>query len=220
MVEINEMRIFSSQNVDEIFEIERCEKKPYIGYFYVLEYSDSVVKIGKTGNPSQRLNTLKRDAENYGSWNLGLFALSRPHTNYSTNETILHEYFAQRRRYGSELFDIQFMSAVKSIPHFIRYEDNSEERVKKDKEFTASLIKYTSGNYNDRIKNSNENIAHVPEVDLGKLSEVIEITRKYILAAGGTPEDVLQATIEIQWVFGIHNPILDRRHKSFGGEQA
>lgn len=218
MIEINGMRVFGSKDLGGIRKIEEEEKRPFVGYFYVLEYSDSVVKIGSTRHPIQRLDNLAKTAENYGNWNLGRFALSQPHTNYRRNETMLHKYFSEYRRSGSELFDFSFGNIVKNIPSFIVYENESDEMKKRSSECFENTKRFILGDLCECVKESK------CESDPGKIAEIIEIVRKYILGVGGTPQDVVQAAIEINWAFGVHNSVLDEkyecRYNDAGGEQA
>ena len=57
---------------------------------------------------------LRKNAR-YGDIEIGKAALSRFHTNYSDNERILHTIFANVRILNTELFDIDFDTAVSSV---------------------------------------------------------------------------------------------------------
>ena len=123
---MNELQIFDNEDFAKIKEIENNNKDKYTGFFYVLEYGD-FVKIGSTKNPYQRLMALKRNAVNYGNLKIGRFAISIPHTNYVENEKHLHEYFKDKRKRGSELFDCALEEIIPDILTVAEYRDDSEK---------------------------------------------------------------------------------------------
>lgn len=143
---MNELQIFNSSEFGEIRTIEKKNKDKYTGFFYILEW-DSIVKIGSTRNPYQRITALRRSAETYGKSKLGRVALSEPHTNYESNEKKLHKEFSAHRKKGSELFDVSFEKAIGSIPSDMKYLDESEEIDKKAETFANGMKKFILGGF-------------------------------------------------------------------------
>ncbi len=77
------------------------------GYIYAAEYGD-YIKIGYTIAPRSRLNTHAATAKNYGNITTGRVLLSPAHRGYQKTEKLLHEYFKEYRKSGTELFEIAF----------------------------------------------------------------------------------------------------------------
>lgn len=142
-----ELQIFSNKEFGEIKEIEKRNKDKYTGFFYILEYG-KFVKIGSTKNPYQRLMALKRNAVNYGEWEIGKIAISIPHTNYAENEKKLHEHFKSKRKQGSELFDCMFEDVLNSVKTVVTYKDDSEEMELKAEALFQGLKNFVTGGAN------------------------------------------------------------------------
>lgn len=142
-----ELQIFSNEEFGEIKEIEKRNKDKYTGFFYILEYG-KFVKIGSTKNPYQRLMALKRNAVNYGEWEIGKIAISTPHTNYVENEKKLHEHFKNKRKQGSELFDCMFEDVLNSVKTVVTHKDDSEEMELKAETFFQGLKNFVTGGAN------------------------------------------------------------------------
>lgn len=144
---MNDLQIFNNEKFGEIKKIEKKNKDKYTGFFYVLEYGD-FVKIGSTKNPYQRLMALRRNAVNYGNFEIGRFAISIPHTNYVENERKLHEHFKNVRKQGSELFDCALEAVVNSIGNIATYRDDSEKIESKANAFFQGMKNFVTGGAN------------------------------------------------------------------------
>lgn len=144
---MDNLQIFSNSEFGEIKEIEKRNKDKYTGFFYILEYG-KFVKIGSTKNPYQRLMALKRNAVNYGKWEIGKVAISIPHTNYVENEKKLHEHFKSKRKQGSELFDCRFDDVLNSVKAVVAYKDDSEKMELKAQAFFQGLKNFVTGGAN------------------------------------------------------------------------
>lgn len=141
---MDNLQIFSNSEFGKIKEIEKRNKDKYTGFFYILEYG-KFVKIGSTKNPYQRLMALKRNAVNYGEWEIGKVAISIPHTNYVENEKKLHEHFKSKRKQGSELFDCRFDDVLNSVKAVVAYKDDSEKMELKAEAFFQGLKNFVTG---------------------------------------------------------------------------
>jgi hypothetical protein len=138
-----ELQIFSNSEFGEIRSVEKENKGTYLGFFYALEYGD-LVKIGSTKNPYQRLLTLKREAASYNNSRIGRFALSKPQTNYTKNEKILHKVFASCRKSGTELFDISFNEVINNDIE-LEYKDETESIKNKSEKFLDMMKGFMLG---------------------------------------------------------------------------
>ena len=141
---MNEIKIFENTEFGNLKDIEKKNKGKHTGFFYILEW-DNKVKIGSTKYPYQRVMALKRSAENYGKSKIGRIALSVPHTNYTENERILHKFFTEHRKDGSELFGVGFEETVTKIPGDIQCVDDSEEIEKQAESFLNRMKKFMLG---------------------------------------------------------------------------
>ena len=141
---MNELQIFNSEEFGELKEIEKRNKDKYTGFFYILEYG-KFAKIGSTKNPYQRLMALKRNAVNYGEWEIGKIVISIPHTNYDENEKKLHEHFKSKRKQGSELFDCKFEDVLNSVETVVTYKDDSKEMELKAEAFFQGMKNFVTG---------------------------------------------------------------------------
>lgn len=140
---MNELQIFNNEEFGEVKNIEKANKGKHTGFFYILEYGN-LVKIGSTKNPYQRIMSLKRGAETYGNLKLGKVAISKPHTNYVSNEKRLHKLFSELRKSGSELFDISFDEAIRQIGD-IEYLNESKEIEAKSENFLNGMKSFILG---------------------------------------------------------------------------
>jgi hypothetical protein len=113
-------------NADEFEKMKEIKTADFMGYVYVIDCGN-VVKIGQTSNPYKRISNLKIILENYGNLKMLRIGVSKAHTNYRTNETILHKMFADKRVENTELFRVSFGDVVTKIVLDLRYEDKSKE---------------------------------------------------------------------------------------------
>lgn len=143
---MTDLTVFKNEEFGEIRTVEQENKGKHTGFFYVLEW-DNVVKIGSTKEPYTRVMALKRNAENYGGSKLGRLAISVPHTNYAENEKKLHIHFSSKRKSGSELFEIEFETAISEIPEHMEYIDDSEKIDQRGDIFLAGMKDLLLGNH-------------------------------------------------------------------------
>jgi len=66
----------------------RTPKVKWGGHLYVIEFSTGMVKVGKSQNPAERIETHRGNASAFGSEIVGCW-VSEAHDNYSANETLL-----------------------------------------------------------------------------------------------------------------------------------
>jgi hypothetical protein len=123
MEENEDILIYEVKDFEKIKEIPTYK---YMGYVYAIDCGD-VVKIGQTSNPYKRMTDLKKILERYGDFKIRRIGFSKPHTNYRTNETVIHKIYANRRVEGTELFRVKFLDVMIKIATELKYEDRSEE---------------------------------------------------------------------------------------------
>ena len=138
------MKVFDLKDLNLIKQVEKSCSNGYMGYVYILELDD-MVKIGCTTQPYQRVLLLKKQAEQYGNITLGRIALSKEHTNYRENETIMHKHFKEFRKNGTELFNVSLQNAMEEFSKSIQLLDESEIMGKKDCAFSDFLHKFVTG---------------------------------------------------------------------------
>lgn len=121
----SEIQIFNQ--INDIKQIDKLRKNEYMGFCYVLDCSKGV-KIGCAKEPYKRLKGLKRNIETYGQGLIKRVALTPQHTNFKKNEKILHAHFNTQRLPNTELFDLDFESAVSVISALnLEYKDETDE---------------------------------------------------------------------------------------------
>ena len=80
------------------------------GYVYILEWANNLVKIGRSKNPYNRINTLRTQSP----IELKQTYISEEIPNYEEVEIKLHKFFSKGRKHG-EYFSITFDKAVKKL---------------------------------------------------------------------------------------------------------
>ena len=80
------------------------------GYVYILEWANNLVKIGRSKNPYNRINTLRTQSP----IELKQTYISEEILNYEEVEIKLHKFFSKGRKHG-EYFTITFDKAVKKL---------------------------------------------------------------------------------------------------------
>lgn len=193
---MNEMQVFEPKRFWEIETLENTIKHSYMGFFYILEYGEKVVKIGSTKKPYTRLKTLLRSAEIYGNVHIGRFAISAEHTNYRENEFMLHRFFKDSRRAGCELFDRSFSEILESLPNLC-FKDEFEYLREKDKRVLCSLMELCI----------ERNRINYKFPDPGYLADLITKTRREVLDGGGTPAEVWMRVRNIYQTWNIPVPV-------------
>ena len=142
---MNELQIFSCDEILQIKEIEASLNGPWLGVYYAIEWGDCL-KIGHTKVPYTRVMSLKRTAEKYGNVCIGRVCVSKAHTNHSENEAKLHKYFAEKRIPETELFAIsldEFISLIRDAG--VDYKDESEKIGLKAGLFINAVKDFASG---------------------------------------------------------------------------
>lgn len=83
------------------------------GYFYIVEYTNGIVKIGSTRNPKARMQSLHYAAPIYSAGGKSQrIAISQSHTWFKVSEAELHEKLKAFRINGTELFRLSFEEAL------------------------------------------------------------------------------------------------------------
>ena len=153
----NELQIFNPWTREEKVSSRTPISGPtqFHGYVYAIEYGDQI-KIGMTRNVAQRMKTLKSHAEKYGSVPTGEFVWSEAHTNFAENEKILHNFFASKRRSGTELFNLTLDEFMNDMPK-LSYEDKSNEYSEKSDFFLEGMKRFILGSACEKTNAGTEN---------------------------------------------------------------
>ena len=96
------------------------------GYVYVVEYGEHLVKIGCTNNIKTRMMALRKSAEDYNGNKLGMVAVTPEMPYFRDLESVLHDYFSDERRSGTELFDVEFVDVL-DVMDRINYSEYDDE---------------------------------------------------------------------------------------------
>lgn len=139
-------RIFAQKDLQELHNFEKENTNDYLGVFYVLEYGDTI-KIGSSKKPYTRLMSLRRNAEKYGNITLGRMAISKLHTNYFSNEKVIHKKLDSLRKNGTELFFVGFEETLKAIEDMhLPFLDETKKIKKESKDFCDFMGNLLFGN--------------------------------------------------------------------------
>lgn len=134
---MNELQIFNDVESEELYQFEKSLKR-YCGVIYGVEFGNRL-KIGKTLMPYRRMKALNRIAMYCGE-KLGRVAVSVPHTNFSKNETKIHEIFSYARIKGTELFALSmddFLTTLRTID--FEFLDDSKQFAEEAKRFIDTM---------------------------------------------------------------------------------
>lgn len=140
---MNEIKIFNNPQFGDIRTVDEKLKGTYLGVVYVLEYG-SMVKIGSTNAPYRRLWTLCHQANDYGNCGTGRFAFTIGHTNFRENEKTVHNLFKDKRKIGSELFDITFEQVIGELKK-LDFQDKTNEIKRNNKIFVNGMKNFITG---------------------------------------------------------------------------
>lgn len=111
---MQEMTVLTDAFVPGLDSFEVFKSDDHRGYFYIVEYTNGVVKIGSTRNPKARIESLQYAAPIYADGaKTRRVAVSAPHTLFRVSEVELHERLKAVRISGTELFLISFEDALK-----------------------------------------------------------------------------------------------------------
>lgn len=125
---MNELRIFSKNEFEEIKDFQKERPNAVMGIVYAVEYDKGYCKIGMSSIPADRTFTIKHYISDYMQFPVNRIMISKWHTNYKENEKILHEHFSNCRIPNTELF----MVGADEVSEFIKnggilLEDKSKE---------------------------------------------------------------------------------------------
>ena len=135
--------VFNSAGCEALYQFEKS-LKAYFGVFYGVEFGE-YVKIGKSSAPYRRMIELQGVAS-YGGKSLGRVCVSVPHTNYSENETKIHDYFSYARKGTLELFDLTIEQFMEKLPAInLEYKDDSARLERETRENAEQLILFAKG---------------------------------------------------------------------------
>ena len=193
--------IFSDTfNINKQKDIQKLKKQErstrsnsFIGYVYILEYGDAI-KIGCTRNPYQRLHELSVMAQGYADKTAKTATLSQPHTNYREIEKFLHEYFSDKRRKGTELFDLSFDSCLDTINSLdIAIRDDTVELRQRDEKAMHNIKQIFFAEPEKRAS-------------VGEIVELLEVLVENMKDQGHSPETVSAMIEKVCGQFGIGLP--------------
>jgi hypothetical protein len=109
-----------------------------------LQYKNGKVKIGKTGNPSERIKCIINHSKIYSgdSFRVVKILISQPHTNYNQNEKILHSFF-QEFHCNGEVFNTSLSNVINKLQNFdISFKDEHKKLSKKSKECSDRIMSF------------------------------------------------------------------------------
>lgn len=113
---MNRMKIFNKENIYSLKNLPPVSET--MMYIYVIENSDSRIKIGKTTNPLQRIISLS--GSNTGGSKIHRIACMENPTYILTLESTLHSHFNTKRIKGTEWFkDIKFNEVIDYIDNLL-----------------------------------------------------------------------------------------------------
>lgn len=118
---------FYVYNVNELENMKSTTKSKedkYVGYVYIIDCVNCV-KIGCTKNPFSRITEWIRVLEKYGKHTVRRIAVSKKHTNYYENEHSIHSKFNSKRIDSTELFELEFETALSFADLFLEFKNDS-----------------------------------------------------------------------------------------------
>lgn len=126
-------------------ELKIFENKNLGGYVYIIDFG-SMVKIGSSNNPKERISRITTYLKNYADINSFGFKISVKHVNFRENEFILHDVFSKYRVSGTELFNIKFDKAVSGLNKLV-YDTNFEAAYAEKEKLADELIKFCKSQF-------------------------------------------------------------------------
>lgn len=84
-----------------------------LGYFYIVEFSENLVKIGCTKHPASRMEQLSCTVAKEVGLPIKRIAVSGQCKRFREYEKTMHKAFKKERIEGSELFQVSFDTAFK-----------------------------------------------------------------------------------------------------------
>jgi len=141
--------------------------KKHTNCLYILFYSNGYVKIGKTQNFFQRFKSLLQNARLYHNDDIVKIFVSEPHTEYHSNEKILHNLLSKFQVYSfsgnkSELFNISEKDIISYGQgcNILESKSNKINDINHTKTMDIIYTKEHIVNVVDFLKDIKENIEH------------------------------------------------------------
>lgn len=137
---MQEMTVLSDAFAPGLDCFEAFKADDHRGYFYIVEYTSGMVKIGSTRNPKARMQSLHYSAPIYSAGaETRRVAISAPHSLFRASEARLHKQLAAFRIKGTELFRMPFDDALKhcnayavSKPHGLKIRVTEKQSTEED----------------------------------------------------------------------------------------
>lgn len=148
--------ILFEADFSELEKLKTIKANKFMGFVYLIEWG-KYVKIGCTDNPYRRFCMFRHNAR-YFSDKLKRVVISEQHTNYRANEKEMHEFFNEKRKTDTELFDVSLDDAKNALSKLKLLDETevllarSEEKAKEfDKHFQAVMGTITKNECRDCI---------------------------------------------------------------------
>ena len=106
------MTIYPSGNSKALSILQKNTAKG-LGYFYIIEFSKNLIKIGCTRYPASRIEQLSSTIAKEIDLPIKRIAVSGQCKNFREYEKTMHKAFRKERIEGSELFEVSFDTALK-----------------------------------------------------------------------------------------------------------
>lgn len=111
---MQEMTVLANALTSDLDRFEAFRRDDRMGYFYIVEYTNGMVKIGSTRNPKARMQGVHYAAKSYAAGaKTRRVAISAPHALFRMSEVRLHKQLEVFRIEGTELFRMPFDDALK-----------------------------------------------------------------------------------------------------------
>lgn len=109
---MNLLTVYYGKNREALALLQKNTQKGF-GYFYIVEFSKDLVKIGCTRHPASRMEQLSCTIAKEVGLPIKRIAVSGKCKYFQKYEKIMHNAFKKERIEGSELFRVSFDTAVK-----------------------------------------------------------------------------------------------------------
>lgn len=116
---MNLLTVYYGKNREALALLQKNTQKGF-GYFYIVEFSEDLVKIGCTRHPASRMEQLSCTIAKEVGLPIKRIAVSGKCKYFQKYEKIMHNAFKKERIEGSELFRVSFDTAVKVGTFLIR----------------------------------------------------------------------------------------------------
>lgn len=137
---MREMTVLANALTSDLDRFEAFRRDDRMGYFYIVEYTNGMIKIGSTRNPKVRMQGVHYAAKSYAAGaETRRVAISAPHSLFRASEARLHKQLAAFRIKGTELFRMPFDDALKhcnayavSKPHGLKIRVTEKQSTEED----------------------------------------------------------------------------------------